>query len=379
MTRPAPARIAGLTQLAVLAACLLITVPASQAQEPSPEDPASLLIGEEQPEPAIEELETVVVYGGQARPQMWKVSRGDHVLWVVGNRAAPAGATWRMDEIEARLAESKLVQFPGTASANPDIGLFRALTLIRSAFKAAKNPDGQTLKDVLPAETYARWRALKTTYVGRDNDIEKWRPSIALAKLEEKITDKLRTKHARSAARPPIGPMLQPLVEKAAKKKRVKIRTMPRVENKVEVKNIRDMLKSAHKVSLVDEQCVADYVGYLERQVEYWKLLANGGEDAEAPNRPAACNEADMYIRKVRAGEIMDSTGFVRLLDQLEVQDKLAKERLDGEWIEAAQAALEKNTSTIALVWMINLKGTRSYIDKLRTLGYTVEEPPGAP
>jgi hypothetical protein len=379
MTRPAPARIAGLTPLAVLAACLLLTVPASQAQESATEDPASLLIGEEQPEPAIEELETVVVYGGQARPQMWKVSRGDHVLWVVGNRAAPAGATWRMDELEARLAESKLVQFPGTAFANPDIGLFRALTLIRSAFKAAKNPDNQTLKDVLSAETYTRWRSLKTTYVGRDNDIEKWRPSIALAKLEEKISDKLRPKHARSAARPPMGPMLQPLVEKAAKKKRVKVRTMPRVENKVEVKNIRDMLKSAHKVSLVDEQCVADYLNYLEQQVQYWKLLADGGEGAEAPRRLSACNEADMYIRKVRAGEIPDSTGFVKLLDQLEVQDKLAKEQLDAEWIEAAEAALKKNTSTIALVSMINLKGDRSYIDKLRALGYTVEEPPGAP
>jgi hypothetical protein len=379
MTRPHPARIAGLTQLAVLAACLLLTVPASQAQEPESENPANLLLGEEQPEPAIEELETVVVFGGQARPQMWKVSRGDHVLWVVGNRAAPAGATWHMDEIEARLAESKLVQFPGAAFANPDIGLFRALTLIRSAFKAAKNPDGQTLKDVLPAETYARWRALKTTYARRDNDIEKWRPSIALAKLEGEIADKLRPKHARPAAGPPMGPMLKPLVEKAAKKKRVKIRTMPRVENKVEVKNIRDMLKSAHKVSLVDEQCVADYVSHLEQQVEYWKLLANGGDDAQASRPPAECNEANMYITKVRAGEIPDSTGFVKLLDQMEVQDKLAKEQLDAEWIEAAEAALEKNASTVALVSMINLSGNRSYIDKLRALGYTVEEPPGAP
>ena len=52
---------------------------------------------------------------------------------------------------------------------------------------------------------------------------------------------------------------------------------------------------------------------------------------------------------------------------------------MSAEWIEAAEAALGKNTSTIDVVSMINLKGTRSYIDKLRALGYTVEEPTGAP
>jgi len=373
-----PARIAGLTQLAVMA-CFFVTTPVSRAQEAAPEDSTDVLISEELSEPAPEELEPVVIYGGLAVPQLWKVSRGDHVMWVAANRAAPAGGTWRMDEIEARIAESKLVQLPGRAYANPDIGIFRALTLIRSAFKAAKNPDGQTLKDVLPAETYDRWYALRTTYVGRDDDIEKWRPSIALGMLEEKIGDKLRPKHAGPDSRSRMGPMLLPLVEKAAKKKRVKIRTMPRIENKVELKNIRDKLKSTHKLSLVDEKCVADYLGYLEHQVEYWKQLATGSEDVEAPKRPAECNEVQMYINKVKAGEIPDSTGFVEFMDRLIVQDTLAKERLDAEWIEAAEAALEKNTSTIAVLPMVNLKGPRSYMDKLRALGYTVEEPPGAP
>lgn len=379
MTRTDPARIAGLTQLAVLAACLLFTISSSPAQESVPEDSADWLIGDPPPEPALEELEPVVIFGGQARPQLWKVSKGENVLWLVGDRAAPAGSTWRMDEIEARLAESKLLQLPGIAHASPDIGLFRALTLIRSVFRAAKNPDGQTLEDVLSAETYARWRALKTTYARRDNDIEKWRPSIALAKLEDKIADKLGPKRANAPARPPMGPMLAPLVEKAAKKKRVRTRTMREVENKVEVKSIRDMLKNSHKLSLVEETCVADYLGYLERQIEYRKLLANGGDDAEAPLRPAACNEADIYIRRVRAGEMPDSAGFVKLLDQLALQDTLAKERLDAEWIEAAEAALKKNSSTVAVVRMINLQGTRSYVDKLRALGYVIEEPAGAP
>ena len=120
-------------------------------------------------------------------------------------------------------------------------------------------------------------------------------------------------------------------------------------------------------------------MGFLELQAEYWKQLASGGGDAEAPKRPADdCNEANIYTRKVRAGEIPDTTGWVKLRDELAAQDKLAKDQLDAEWIKAAEAALEKNTSTVAVLWMFNLKGPRSYIDKLRALGYTVEEPPEA-
>jgi hypothetical protein len=94
---------------------------------------------------------------------------------------------------------------------------------------------------------------------------------------------------------------------------------------------------------------------------------------------PKVVNKVEvMYIRKVRAGEIPDSVGFVKLIDDLATQNQLAREQLDAEWIGAAEAALQKNPSTIAVLQMVNVKGARSYIDKLRVLGYSVEEPPGA-
>lgn len=43
----------------------------------------------------------------------------------------------------------------------------------------------------------------------------------------------------------------------------------------------------------------------------------------------------------------------------------------------AAQAELKKNPSTVAVPQMVNVKGDQSYIDKLRDLGYSVEEPLG--
>lgn len=173
--------------------------------------------------------------------------------------------------------------------------------------------------------------------------------------------------------------MLQPMIEKAARRKRVKTRTMPKVVKKVEVENVRARLKSTHSLNLVDEQCVADYLGFLEQRVEYWKRQAEDGEETEAPARPPNCNEGDLYIRKVKNGEIPDSAGLVELINDMELHTNLAREELDAAWLEAAQAALAKNASTIAVLNALNVSGARSYIDRLRALGYSVEEPSDSP
>jgi hypothetical protein len=377
MNQPQPARIAGFTHLA-LVACLLTADCALSADDSATESPI-----EEAPAVREQELETILVNGGQAVPQMWKVSRGEHVLWVVANRAAPAGSTWYMDDLDARMAESQLLMLPGNLKVDLGVNIVYAVTLLPTAFKAAKNPDGQTLKDVLPPETYARWRVLKTEYVGRDNDIEKWRPSIALGMLEDKIGDKIRPrpkKPAPGSAPPPRpGPMLMPLVEKSAKKHRVKTRTPPRVERKIEVDHVRDKLKSAGRINLVDPQCVAARLDYLEKLVEYWKLMADPEAKADAPKRTPECNEPDMYIKKVKAGEMPDSTGLVAVMDDMQLQEKLGREQFEAEWLAAAQAALEKNTSSFAVLQAFRQRDNKGYLDKLRERGYTVEEPAGAP
>jgi hypothetical protein len=357
-----------LVDRAFAAIWLLLLVPIAQAGEASTFD-----------ETPLDELETVVIVGGFATPKMWKVSKEDHVMWVLENRSAPAGVKWRSEQLEARVAESQLVLYPGWASAAPDIGVFRAigmLTLLPSAFKAAKNPADKTLKDVLPPETYTRWLVLKTAYVGRDNDIERWRPSIALAMLEEKISEKLSPAQHKPAKASPsaLGPRLQPMVDKAAKKYKVKTSTMPNVERKVEVKNVRGMLKSVRDVSLVDVKCVDQYLDYLDRKIESLKQQASGTAQGNAPAPGSSCNESDLLIKAMRNGAIPDPAGIVKVFDQMELQMKLGREQLDAEWIAAAQAAIAKNKSTIALLLPNRITSPTGYIAKLKELGYSVEE-----
>jgi hypothetical protein len=94
-------------------------------------------------EPALDELDTVLVLGEQPGPGLWKVSKGDNVMWVLGTYGPlPQGVTWRSTQVEARIAESQQVLFPGGGGIGVDIGILHGLTLVPSAFWAGKIPEG---------------------------------------------------------------------------------------------------------------------------------------------------------------------------------------------------------------------------------------------
>lgn len=338
---------------------------------------------EQQPE---EELETIVVYGGLATPQMWKVSKGDHVMWVLGDATAPAGAQWRFDQVEARVAESQLLMYPGRVDV--DVGFFRVvglLTQVPLAFKAVtKNPDNKTLKDVLPPEVYERWRVLKTAYAPDDKDLEKSRPSFAMKRLEVMIDVnlaqqpgvKLAEQNVSAQPRPlPPGPALRPLVDKAAKKHKLRIRTSPEVELKVEIRNARGILKFIGASSPVDVKCVTQKLEYLERKIEYMKQRAAGAIQQKAPDRGPDCSEGQLLLQKLQSGEIPDTAGIQKTMDEMGRRVELSNERLDAEWVAAAEAALKKNKSTFAMLPTNQLKSPTGRLAKLRELGYHVEEP----
>jgi hypothetical protein len=328
-----------------------------------------------------EELETIVINGGLATPQMWKVSKGDHVLWMLGDAPAPAGAQWRFDQVEARLAESQLLLYPG--SVDVDIGFFKVIglaTQLPLAYKSmTKNPGDKTLKDVLPPDVYERWRVLKTAYAPRDNDIEKFRPFFAMEQLEEKIVAKYGEKY-RPAAQPDTlrrGPRLRPLVDKAAKQHKIKVRNSPEVELKVVLKNARGMLKFLGDFSAVDPKCVMQNLEYLERRIEYLRQSAAGPVQEKPPHRGPDCNDWAPLLEKLKSGEIPDTAGILKTMDYMGRQVLLSNQRLDAKWVEAAEAALAKNKSTFAVLELRKLKDPTGHIAKLRELGYEVEEPGG--
>ncbi|HEY5808702.1 MAG TPA: TraB/GumN family protein, partial [Povalibacter sp.] len=129
-------------------------------------------------------FEEVLVTGEQPGPGLWKVSRGEHTLWILGTYTPlPKKFKWRSKGVEALIAESQELLTSGSVDADANIGFFKALTLLPAALAVRKNPDGKTLQEVLPSEVYAKWLEVNKKYIGNDRGIEKFRPLFAALEL----------------------------------------------------------------------------------------------------------------------------------------------------------------------------------------------------
>lgn len=338
----------------LLTCCLLVAAawPAVAQIEQSQAEGAQELpaVEAEAAEPAIEE---VVVSGEQPGPELWKVSKGDHVLWILGTLTPlPEKMTWRSRQVEQVIASSQEVIT--TTSVEADIGFFKGLTLLPSVIGARNSPEGATLQEILPADLYARWQTLKARYIGRDSGIEKWRPIFAAQELYSKALKKSNLAYSG---------IVWPVVKKIAKEHDVKI-TTPQIL--VEIEKPRAAIKEFKKSSLDDLECFAKTLERLETDLEAMRLRANawavGDLDtlrkSPPPEQRSACWAAIMN------SQVVQQRGF---------QDM--PERIAGAWMQSAEAALANNQSTFAMLSIGEMLRPNGYIARLQAKGYVVDAP----
>jgi uncharacterized protein YbaP (TraB family) len=325
-------------RILVLVACLLCSCVRAQAPSDSPAAPT---------------LDTVLVTGEQPGPGLWKVSKDDHVLWILGTQAPlPKKMSWRAQEVEKTIAQSQEVL--ADASAEVDIGFFRALTLLPSIMGARKNDEGGKLKNILPADLYARWSTLKARYIGRDSGVERLRPMFAARELYEKAIDKAGLSNRNDVWR---------TVEKAARQNRVPIQT-PAVKIPLDdpKQAIRDFKSTAGQLDIA---CLAATITRLETDLDAMRQRANawavGDLDAlknlPYPDQRAACVAAVASNPNLR--EHMEE----------------ARARVDSEWLAAAEKALAQNRSTFAVLPIAELVKPDGRLAALRARGYAIELP----
>ena len=322
------------------------------------------------PAEEVVELDTVLVTGEQPGPGLWKVSRDGHVLWILGSYGPlPRDMKWRSKEVEARVAASQLVLYPGRVNVSADIGILRGLTLLPGAIRAAKNPDGAKLAEVLPAEVYAKWRVLKLKYLGKDNDIEEYRPIYVANRLRSEATRKSGLGAAVD---------IRSVVNKAAKKNRVRIQELPTVTRKVHIEDPRGMLKSVSKVELGDVECFSKGLDRLEPDLAAMKLRANAWARGDLATlrslaRPASASDdcALGLINAVSSGEI-DQQGMRKVVEDGRREADIAGRQVVQNWLDAAQNALAKNASTFAVLPIDQID---RYAARLKEAGCTVESP----
>ena len=329
-------------------ACLLLLAlnSVTWADEPPPRDETTT-------------LDTVVVSGKQPGPGLWKVTRGEHVLWVLGTISPlPKRMEWESSDVEATIAGSQELLTPPSVTMSAKGAAFGGIFLIPSLMRARNNPEKETLVEILPPADYARWTVLKKRYLGRDNGIEKRRPIIAAGKLQEEALDEADLTFDNLAAK----------VAKRAAKKHDLVITEPSVE--IVIKDPKATIKEFSSTSLDDLECFRQTLERLEGDVETMKLRANAwalGDVALLQSLPytdnfRACADA------LLANRIAERQGFADLDKQLE-----------AKWMAAAEAAIEKNESSFALLPMTMMLREGGFLDQLRAKGFTVTPPTERP
>lgn len=337
----------------------------------------------QQPE-KLDELETVLIVGEQPGPGLWKVTKGDHVMWVLASYSPlPKGMTWRSRKIDERIGASQEVLYAPYVRVRPNIGLMRGITLKSAARKASQLADGKTLKDVLPPADYARWSVLRDKYLGKNDYVEKQRPATAMRLLRMYA---LRKQGLQG------GPDVLAVVGKARRKHKIKSVQLPAVVRTVEVEDLRGMLESLQELQLPEVECFVKDLDRVEPDVENVKVLANAwslgdieklrSKFRQVTPRDAiragcinfALEGATMWA-KYEEGTSADPTRIKKLIEDSMWHMEQATLQAQLDWLNAAQAALARNKSTFAVLSLAEVLSPDGHLAKLRALGYTVEEP----
>ena len=293
-------------------------------------------------------MEEIVVTGQHEGPRLWKVRKGDHILWILGTvTPLPKRLIWQSDTVEAVLQQSQEVvpAWPAFGiGANP----FTALRVWIEWRSIQKIPDRMDLREVLSPELYARFAALKARYAPKDSRLDELRPAFAAERLLDEALD---------ATGLTVHNEVQQTVLKLARKEGVKIH-----QDKLRVEHPVDVLKDVGKTPLQGEiACLEAVIGRLETDL--------GPMQARA--RAWALGDVDL-LRKLNHPE--DRTACIEAVSTSDrVRDLIAQAQDD--WFLSVEDALARNRSTLAVQSMDRLLGENGSLAKLRKEGYEVEGP----
>lgn len=301
------------------------------------------------------QLEAVVVSGVQPGPGLWRVSHGEHVMWVLGTLSPlPKRMQWDSQAVRQIVAESQEVLMPPSVSVEADSSFLGVMMLVPSMLGARKNPEQKKLVDVLPAELYTRWLALKRRYIGWQLGIEKRRPIFAAHTLYEKAI----SRSGLSAKN-----IVLPQLTRTAKRHDVTI-TRPKVE--IKTGELQRVIEDFASAPVDDIGCFRKTLERIETDLEAMKLRANAwatGDLAALEALPfddqnQACTSA------LLSTSVAQNYGFAEL-----------PERLKQAWLAAAEAALEKNAVSFATLPIANLLKADGYLALLEAKGYQIHRP----
>ena len=307
----------------------------------------------------------VVVTGRQPGPPLWRVHNGDNVMYIFPYISPVIkNLDWETEKVQTAIAETQeVLERPQIAASTSPLTLLNPINLVRGyrlARRLTRNPDNATLQEVLPADIYARYAAIKQTYFPRENDFERLRPFIVSWRMENRVHDEEGLESADD-------------VEKTLRRllRRNRNLTFTPIEVEMEVRgSFRELADRAEtmiaSLDPADElACFETTLRQMERDIENRKeradLWARGYIDE---------------FRMIPLDGTDEDPCFVLITGSSEKENiAQIQQQLDDLWLAEAERALNENAGTFAILEINDLLRTDGPIAVLKEKGYTVVEP----
>jgi uncharacterized protein YbaP (TraB family) len=289
------------------------------------------------------QVEELVVTGERAGPGLWHVYRGSAQLWIFGTVSPlPKDMTWRSKQLETILDHTDQLLL-----AKPfEIGVARALWLFVTQRDLLMVARGKKLKDVLPADLYARFAAQRAKYTKDADKWEKFRPIIAAAFLEEDALHRVGLSTRLDLAEE---------VRTLARKHHVRI-------EEFKIAGLRDVLDALKTLPPATEnKCVAASLATIEtglpRLIDRAQAWATGN------------------VERIQSLPESDEVGACRAAITVDAGSGDLLALLKHTWLENMERHLRSGGITLAVVSMDMLIEPGGFLDELRARGYAIDAP----
>lgn len=328
----------------LIAKCLIgviagIYLAAAAAQTPA-DDPA--------PAGEAAAMDVVEVTGERPGPGLWKVAKGDHTVYILGTfNPLPRRMTWRSREVESVLDRASQV-IPYRPELDANIGVIKAFKMYRQWRRLRRNPDDQTLEQILAPDLFARFEILRRKYAPNDSSVLELRPLLAASELSQAAVKSvgLRT-----------GDDVADKVLKLAKQRKVEI-----VELKQRVDDPQAVLADLGNINAATERsCLSATLARLDADVNTLRDRAN------------AWAVGDVEKLRSKSADQQRLSCMAALTSAPRINEITAE--FDRQWLSAVINAADTHQVTLAMSPIGLLLQPDGVLAKLATRGYTVTPP----
>ena len=311
--------------------------------------------GGSQPPPVDRFEEEILVLGKSLGPPLWKVTRDDHVLWILGTpELVPDNLLWQSDSVEHALAHSSGYLTSTDVRITP-LNPVKVVRGLRKFRRTRRIPDRRTLADLLPEDLYQLFLETRLRYAPKRDDLESLRPGVAAKELFDSAAESAGLESGRTIHR---------AIEKRARKHNVK--EAPTVLS--ERHKDSTLLDAMEEMSAGAEQtCLQARLQGLDVQLEAHTRLA------------AAWAEGDLASLRAHPGDSATEACDPRRLAPHPEELIQMESRRWALWLENADRALNNNDSTFAILRLRDLLRPDGPLSRLRERGYEVLEPDETP